>query len=72
MDYEKAWKRLKNLTGIIVGISLHFAESEDQYADERLRAEGGEFVGRRILRFMDDAEKEMTTAGQDDGQSAQD
>lgn len=61
MDYEKAWKHLKSLIGILSGAFTHLAESEDQDDDERLRVEGGKIMARRILRFMDDAEKEITT-----------
>lgn len=72
MDYEKAWKNLKVYTGILSWASLRFAESEDMSNDERLQAEGGKDMGRTILNFMDELEKEMTTVRDDDGQSAQD
>lgn len=72
MDYEKVWKDLKRYIEILSGASLHFAESENINVDERLRAEGGELMGRKILNFMGMLEKEMTTALYDDGQSAQD
>lgn len=72
MDYEKAWKDLKRYIEILSGLSLRFAESEDINNDERLRAEGGKLMGRNILNFMGDLEKNMTTVGQDDDQSAQD
>lgn len=72
MNYEKAWKDLKNFIGILAGASTHFAESEDKGDDERLRAEGGEMMAVVILKCVDDLEKEMTTVGEDDGQSAQD
>lgn len=72
MNYEKAWEHLKSLIGILSGASVHFAESEDQSDDERLRAEGGEIIGRKILDFMDYVEKEMTTVLDDDGQNVQD
>ena len=78
MNYEKAWKVLKSQIGILAGLSLHFAESEDKGDDERLKAKGGKFVASQILKRMDMMEKmdnigkEMTTAGEDDGQSAQD
>lgn len=72
MDYEKAWKNLKVYTGILSWASLRFAESEDMSNDERLQAEGAEIVTRAILDFMDDAEKEMTTVLDDDGQKVQD
>lgn len=72
MDYEKAWKDLKRYIEILSGVSLHFAESEDINDNERLRAEGGEIMGRKILNFMGDLEKNMTTVGQDDGQKVQD
>ena len=72
MNYEKAWKDLKNLIGILSRVSVHLAESEDQSDDGRLRAEGGGIIGRHILDLMDYAEKEMTTVRHDDGQSAQD
>lgn len=72
MNYEKAWKRMKTFIGILAGISLHFVESEGQDDDERLRAEGGEVMGRNILNFMAYLEKEMTTVRDDDGQTAQD
>ena len=72
MNYEKAWKRLKNLTGIFAEEYRCFAESEGKSDDERLRAEGAEIVTRAILDFMDDAEKEMTTVLDDDGQKVQD
>ncbi|WP_066924711.1 hypothetical protein [Murdochiella massiliensis] len=72
MDYEKAWKNLKTYTGILSWASFRFAESEDMNDAEHLQAEGGELMGKAILNFMSELEKEMTTAGQDDGQSAQD
>lgn len=45
MNYEKAWKVLKSQIGILAGLSLHFAESEDKGDDERLKAKGGK-IGR--------------------------
>lgn len=72
MDYEKTWKDLKRYIEILSGVSLRFAESEDVNDNERLRAEGGEIMGRKILKFMGKFEKEMTTAGKDDGQKVQD
>lgn len=72
MNYEKAWKDLKMYIEILSGMSLRFAESEDMNVDERLRVEGRGIMGRGILDLMDYIEKEMTTVGQDDGQSAQD
>lgn len=72
MDYEKVWKDLKMYIEILFWASRRFAESENINVDERLRAEGGELMGRKILNFMGMLEKEMTTALDDDGQSAQD
>lgn len=72
MNYEKAWKVLKSQIGILAGLSLHFVESEDKGDDERLKAKGGKFVASQILKQMDRLENAMTTAGEDDGQSAQD
>lgn len=72
MDYEKVWKDMKRYIEILSGVSRHFAESEDINDNERLRAEGGEIMGRKILNSMGKLEKKMTTVGQDDDQSAQD
>lgn len=72
MNYEKAWKVLKSQIGILAGLSLHFAESEDKGDDERLKAKGGKFVASQILKQMDRLENAMTTAGEDDGQKVQD
>lgn len=72
MNYEKAWKDLKSLNEMAVEASRRFAESEGVKDDERLKAQGGEAIVRSILCFMYFAEKEMTTVGEDDGQSAQD
>lgn len=72
MNYEKAWKDLKMYIEILFWASRRFAESENINVDERLRAEGGELMGRKILNFMGMLEKEMTTAGEDDGQKVQD
>ncbi|MBY0584764.1 hypothetical protein K5I04_04800 [Murdochiella sp. Marseille-P8839] len=72
MNYEKAWEDLKMYIEILSEMSLRSAESEDMNVDERLRAEGAEIVTRAILDFMDDAEKEMTTVLDDDGQKVQD
>lgn len=72
MDYEKAWEDLKMYIEILSEMSLRSAESEDMNVDERLRVEGGGIMGRGILDLMDYVEKEMTTVGEDDGQSAQD
>lgn len=72
MDYEMAWKDLKYFVWVLAGVAFNFAESEAKKRHERLKAQGGEIVASKILRFMDDAEKEMTTVGQDDGQEVQD
>ncbi|WP_308540175.1 hypothetical protein [uncultured Murdochiella sp.] len=72
MDYEKVWKDLKMYIEILFWASHRFAESENINVDERLRAEGGELMGRKILNFMGMLEKEMTTVRDDDGQKVQD
>lgn len=72
MDYEKAWKDLKYFVWVLAGVSFNFAESEAKKRHERLKAQGGETVASQILKRMDDAEKKMTTVGQDDGQKVQD
>lgn len=72
MDYEKAWKDLKMRIDISRWESLRCAESEDNKDNVRRYAKGGEIMAETILEYMSDVEKEMTTAGQDDGQSAQD
>lgn len=72
MDYEKIWKDLKMYIEILFWASRRFAESENINVDERLRAEGGELMGRKILNFMGMLEKEMTTVRDDDGQKVQD
>ncbi|WP_435029615.1 hypothetical protein [Levyella massiliensis] len=71
-NYEKAWGNLKRRLMCAVLYSRHFAESKKYNADDCLLARGGEAVAGAILESMEDAEKEMTTVGQDDGQSAQD
>lgn len=87
-NYEKAWENLKRRLMCVALYSRHFAESKKYNADDCLRARGGEAMARAILEFMEDVEsskatsqstilisrfiKEMTTAGQGDGQSAQD
>lgn len=71
-NYEKAWGNLKRRLMRVALYSRHFAESKKHNADDCLRARGGEAVAGAILEFMEDVEKEMTTVGQDDGQSAQD
>ncbi len=87
-NYEKAWGNLKRRLICVALYSCHFAESKKHNADACLRARGGEAMARAILEFMEDVEsskatsqstilisrfiKVMTTAGQDDGQSAQD
>ena len=88
MNYKKAWGNLKCRLRCVALCSRHFAESKKYNADDCLRARGGEAMARSILEFMEDVEsskdtsqstilisrfiKEMTTAGQDDGQKAQD
>lgn len=72
MNYEKAWDELKwHLTQAMLH-SHHFAESEKRDADERLKAQGGDIIARVTLCYMSKIEKEMTTAGEDDGQKVQD
>lgn len=72
MGYEKAWKGLKGRIEILSGVPFLLVEFEDINDDLSLLAQGAEAMGRKILDIMDKLEKEMTTAGQDDGQSAQD
>lgn len=72
MDYEKVWKDLKRYIEILSGMSRHFAESEDINNAERLLAEGGELMGRKILNYMSKLEKEKITVSQDDDQQVQD
>ena len=85
---EKAWGNPTRRLVCVALWSRHFAESKKYNADDRLRARGGEAMARAILEFMEDVEsskatsqgpilisrfiKEMTTAGQDDGQMTQD
>ena len=71
-NYEKAWGNLKRRLICVALYSCHFAESKKHNADACLRARGGEAMAVAILEFMEDVEKEMTTVGRDDGQSAQD
>lgn len=65
MDYETAWRNLKCRLMRAVLYSRHFTESKKYNADDCLLARGGEAVAGAILESMEDAEKEMTTAGQD-------
>ena len=63
---------MKGCVEILSGVHSRLVEFEDISDDLSLQAQGAEAMGRKILDIMDKLEKEMTTAGQDDGQSAQD
>lgn len=57
MNYEKTWNHLKDFIETITEASTDFAEAEYLDADERLRYEGRENMGRKILNFMAFSEK---------------
>lgn len=62
MNYEKAWNHLKDFIETITEVSTQYAKSEYKCNNERLRYEGRENMGRKILNFMAFSEKEMATA----------
>lgn len=72
MDYEKAWKKLKDFTSKLAGTSLRFAEQETKDEIETYFVIGGALFSDQIFLKMERIEKEMTIAGQDDDQQAQD
>lgn len=72
MDYKEAWGRLKSILEMLKQQSVYIADDNPESFAERDRANGGKIMAKTALRCMDEIEKEMTTVGQDDGQSAQD
>lgn len=61
MDYEKAWKKLKDFTSKLAGTSLRFAEQETKDESETYFVIGGALFSEQILLKMERIEKKMTT-----------
>lgn len=72
VNYETAWKRLKSIVMEFKESSIKISEIDSVIPLIRHRAYGGKLLAEQILHRMEMIEKEMTTAGQDDDQQAQD
>lgn len=64
MNYEEAWNNLKDFIEIITEVSTQYAKPEYKCNNERLRNEGRESMGIKILTFMAFLEKDIATTGE--------
>lgn len=71
-NYEEAWEKLKDIVRNVKGMCSRYEEVAQKRFPDREEMGSAEIASGIILDYMDEIEKEMTTAGQGDDQQAQD